>query len=119
MAEGLRVSYYLVEDDPAVADSLQALLLGAGHDAEVFSTAEQFIDRGPPRGDDTVVVDLGLPGLSGAVLLKWMTALADPPRIVVISGQSSGVIRREVDATFEVRVLRKPPADDWLTMIAG
>lgn len=117
---GRDVSFVIVEDDPAVADALQALLVGAGHDATVRSSAESLFSSAPPRGTDTVIVDLGLPGIGGAVLVAWLSALADPPRIIVISGKSSVTIERETRHLRPVQVLRKPPSADWLeAMTAG
>ena len=109
----------IVEDDNAVADSLDALLRGAGLETRVFQTAEGLIAAGPPSPHDTVVVDLGLPGISGSVVLAWLGALAAMPRIIVISGKSSKTIARETGHLPPFQVLRKPPAADWLDIIAG
>jgi FixJ family two-component response regulator len=109
----------IVEDDRAVADSLDALLRGAGHETRVFRSGEAMISAGPPRRGDTVVVDLGLPGISGSALLDWLNALAERPRLVVISGQSSGSIARQMAGVPPLTVLRKPPVEDWLKLITG
>lgn len=108
------MAYFIVEDDSAVADALQALLAGAGHHTRVFETAELLFASAPPGQSDTVVLDLGLPGISGSAVLGWLTALARPPRIIVISGKSSLHIERETGHLDAVRILRKPPAADWL-----
>ena len=113
------MAYIIIEDDRSVADALEALLQGAGGETRLFATAEGFIESGPPKPGDTVVVDLGLPGISGSMLLRWLLAMAEPPRIIVISGKSSAVIEREIGAVESYRVLRKPPAADWLEAIAG
>ncbi len=108
------MAFYIVEDDDAVADALQALLAGAGHETRVFASGEGFISAGPPGPGDTVVVDLGLPGISGSAVARWLSALSRPPRMVVISGKSSATIERETRSIASVKVLRKPPAADWL-----
>lgn len=111
------MAFYLIEDDAAVADALQALLLSAGHDVLVFGSAEAFLADGPPDSDDTVVVDLGLPGICGSTLVRWLRALREPPRIIVISGKSSSVIEREMADIPRLEVLRKPPQADWLQVM--
>jgi FixJ family two-component response regulator len=78
-----------------------------------------MIAAGPPGSTDTVVVDLGLPGISGSRLLAWLGALAVRPRVFVISGKSSGTIARETEHVPQFPVLRKPPAADWLDIIVG
>ncbi len=113
------MTFLIVEDDSAVADSLEALLRGAGHDTRVFRSGEEFIAAGPPAPADTVVVDLGLPGISGGEVIGWLHGLARKPRVIVISGKSSGTIARETGAHPGLAVLRKPPASDWLEVIAG
>lgn len=113
------MAFIIVEDDNAVADSLDALLRGAGLDTRVFPSAEDLIEAGPPGPDDTVVVDLGLPGISGAAVLAWLRALAEGPRVIVISGKSSGMIARETGHMPGFEILRKPPAANWLEIIAG
>lgn len=113
------MAFLIIEDDQAVADALEALLSGAGHETRVFASAEQLLAAGPPVSQDTVVVDLGLPGISGATLVRWLNALSTPPRVVVISGKSSSTIQRETSGFSTCRVLRKPPAADWLEAIAG
>ncbi|WP_210215586.1 response regulator [Mongoliimonas terrestris] len=113
------MTYFIVEDDPSVADALKGLLAAAGFDVRAYGSAEAFLKAGPPNGDDTVVIDLGLPGMSGAALLRHLGDRADPPRLVAISGKSSRVIEREMRGLNPVPVLRKPPAADWFEAIAG
>ncbi|WP_210272636.1 response regulator [Chthonobacter rhizosphaerae] len=113
------MAFLIVEDDAAVADALRGLLSAAGFEVRAFSSGEAFLLAGPPSGADTVVIDLGLPGVSGATLIQWLGALADPPRVVVISGKSSRLIEREIAGLSPVQVLRKPPAADWFEAIAG
>jgi FixJ family two-component response regulator len=113
------LAFIIVEDDTSVADSLDALLRGAGLETRVFTTGEALIEAGPPAPTDTVVVDLGLPGISGATVISWLEALAERPRVVVISGKSSGMIAREIGGMAGLNILRKPPASDWLSVIVG
>lgn len=113
------MAFYLIEDDAAVADALQTLLLSAGHDVLVFSSAEQFLADGPPDSEDTVIVDLGLPGICGSTLVRWLRALKESPRVIVISGKSSSMIEREMADIPRLEILRKPPQADWLSLMTG
>ena len=111
------VAFYLVEDDPAVADALKSLLTSAGHNVMAFGSAEAFLSDGPPAAEDTVVVDLGLPGISGSMLVRWLRALRTAPRVIVISGKASTAIEREMGDIPRLSILRKPPQADWLRAI--
>lgn len=113
------MGYYIVEDDTAVADALKALLSATGQDVRIFASAELLIETSVPGVGDTVIVDLGLPGMSGAELVQWLESLQPSPRVFLISGKSSRVIERETRSIPAVRVLRKPPQADWFETIAG
>jgi len=111
------VTIFIVEDDSAVADALSALVADEGVSVRVFPTAESFMAAGPPGSGDVVVVDLGLPGMTGRETLRWLRRLGDPPRTVVISGKSEREIQRETEGLGISGILRKPPSLDWLLAI--
>lgn len=111
--------FLIVEDDPAVADALESLLTGAGLDVRVFSTAEELIQDCVPRDDDTMIVDLGLPGMSGSELVRRLWKTGHAPKTIAISGKSSRTIARETEGLGNIRVLRKPPSADWLEAITA
>jgi len=56
---------FVVEHDPQVRASIQGLLKSAGLRSECFETAEQFLQRQPPRGPGCLIVNVSLPGISG------------------------------------------------------
>lgn len=99
---------HVVEDDAGVSDSLSLTLAALGHDVVAHRTAEALFAAPPPRGDDTVIVDLSLPGIQGAQVVRWLAELAAPPRIVVISGQSQGAIDHQLRGFPPLVLLRKP-----------
>ena len=99
---------HIVEDDTAVCDSLSLLLSESGCDVVSHVDAESFLAAAPPAADDMVFVDLVLPGISGAMLVRWLQSLKQPPRIVVMSGQSQRTIDLELHGLEHLRVLRKP-----------
>lgn len=87
--EGLLVLVHIVEDDPAVGDSLALLLAQIGHESRVYPDAESFFECHPPGADDTVIVDLGLPGLSGMQVVRWLASLKVPPKVIAITGTAA------------------------------
>ncbi len=104
----------VVDDEPGVRESLRMLL---ADECEVIPTdgvdaALRVIDAGAP---DLVLLDLGLPGRSGAELLDALSGRHDAPPVLVLSGSKS--IASAVDAMkrgaidyvtkpFEVEALR-------------
>lgn len=99
---------HVLEDDPAVCDSLRLLIEQLGHRVVTHQDAESFFGIGPPPADAVVIVDLGLPGLRGADVIRWLNGLEAPPRIVVISGESQVALDAHLRGLEIASVLRKP-----------
>src|SRR5215472_17345887 len=104
------MAIHLLEDDAGVNESLALLFAHFNVDVIRQNNAESLFRAKPPGADDVVFVDLKLPGVSGAEAIRWLQSLKEPPRIVVISGQSQGTIRSELAGMNVTRVLRKPLA---------
>ncbi|MEM1286979.1 MAG: response regulator [Pseudomonadota bacterium] len=98
----------IIEDDAAVCDAIRTFVTQLGHDAIAFEDAESFFAQDIPSGDDMVIVDIGLPGIDGVQVIRWLEALAEPPRILAITGQSQTVIRDFLSGSPTMDVLRKP-----------
>ena len=101
-------SVHIVEDDHAVSDSLVMLLRQLGRSAHAYPDAESFFAHGIPEPEETVVVDLGLPGMNGSKLIQWLQSLRQPPRIVVITGQPQAGLDRMMRGLAVPHVIRKP-----------
>jgi len=55
----------IVDDDHLMRRSLARLLRSAGFRAESFSSAEDYLDSGNHEGTSCIILDIGLPGMSG------------------------------------------------------
>jgi FixJ family two-component response regulator len=102
------LAIHILEDDPGVSDSLLTFLRGLGQDVVAYPDAESFFSTEPPGPDDTIIVDLLLPGISGARVIRWLQGLARPPRVIAISGQPQKAIEQQVRGLGIVEILRKP-----------
>jgi len=106
------MAIHVLEDDAGVNESLALLFAHFGFDVICHGNAESLFRGKPPGPDDIVFVDLKLPGVSGAEAIRWLKSLNDPPRVVVISGQSQAIIRSELAGLDVAGVLRKPLDQD-------
>ena len=95
-SSGLRI--LVVEDNPDTAESTATILRILGHAVEVASdglTALEVAEAGKP---DVVLLDLGLPGMNGYEVAKWLSSTRKgmKPLIVAVSGYGpdSGKPRR-------------------------
>lgn len=108
---------HIVEDDPGVSDSLRFLLQALGHDVVSHPDAESFFESAPPGARDVVIVDLGLPGIAGAHVIRWLQKLSPRPRIIAITGQAQKVIEDELRGLPMVQLLRKPLSGEALVSL--
>ncbi|WP_407048369.1 response regulator [Methyloraptor flagellatus] len=109
---------HVLEDDPGVSDSLRFLLQALGYEVRLHPDAESFFENPPPRPQDVVIVDLGLPGISGAQTIRWITSLREPPRVIAITGQSQKAIDDEMrDIVGPHHLLRKPLSGERLVAV--
>jgi len=76
----------LIDDDPAVLDSLQLYLERNGVKVSCFLTAEDFFVTVPvKRSFDCVVTDVRMPGRSGIDLVREMAAQGTTIRVILIT----------------------------------
>ncbi len=110
---------HVIEDDPGVSDSLMVLLHNNSFTVKAYPSAEAFFRENPPEPGDAVLVDLRLPGIDGASVIRWLQRLEKPPRILVISGQTQAEIESQLRGIKVAHVLRKPLSGDVLTKHLG
>lgn len=106
------MTVHILEDDPAVSESLAILLEQHGQETVAYPDAESLLAASPPSANDLVIVDLILPGISGVEAIQWLRELEDPPRIIVISGQSKNAINEQLRDISAPPVIRKPLTED-------
>ena len=85
----------LIEDDPALLTILKASLEYGGFKGESVGSGAEAIEAFRSRKFDAVLVDLGLPDIDGADLLRTLREISDVP-ILVVSGRGSE--RDKIDA---------------------
>ncbi len=84
MADKNRV--YIVDDDQAMRQSLQFLLESVDLEVRTFDSAEAFLDALDPEAIGCLVVDLRMPGMSGAVLQDQLTDRAPDLPVIMVTG---------------------------------
>jgi FixJ family two-component response regulator len=102
------LTFHVVEDDAAVADALVLMLHEFGHEAYAYADAETFLSSGAPSADDTVVIDLSLPGMGGADLVRHLRGGGASVRIVIISGQPQAWLDKQLEGLGVSDLIRKP-----------
>lgn len=98
-----------------MSDSLALILRNIGHTVISYPDAESLFKAQLPEARDAVIVDLSLPGIPGAQLVRWLLNLAAPPRVMVITGQSQGFIDHQLRGLTPTWLVRKPLDVDSIT----
>ena len=82
-------SVFIVDDDPAMRDSLTLMLRGAGFRARAFASADEFLANLPEDKSACVITDVRMPGVEGPELVKRLKALrGDSWPVIVITGHA-------------------------------
>lgn len=77
---------FVVDDDPAVRDSIAMLVRAEGLSARTFDSARSFLAGWEHREESCVIIDLRLPDLSGLELQERLAATADAPPVIFLTG---------------------------------
>jgi FixJ family two-component response regulator len=105
---------FVVEDDPSVREALAGLIRSAGWNVEVFVSAHEFLAHPRTDAPSCLVLDVGLPGLSGLDLQARMTQLNNDIPIVFITGHGDVPMSVRAMKAGAVEFLTKPFLDQDL-----
>ena len=87
---------FIVDDDPAVRETLSLLFTNAGYSVVRFAEGAAFLRAVKERNPVCIILDVHIPGKTGIDLLKELNAQDYPAPIFIMSGQ--GDIAMAVDA---------------------
>ena len=104
----------VVDDDVSVREALGGLIRSAGLRVETFATAEEFLAHPPPDAPGCLVLDIGLPDLSGLDLQKRMAEINLEIPIVFITGHGDVPTSVQAMKAGALEFLTKPFADQDL-----
>jgi FixJ family two-component response regulator len=99
---------FVVDDDPAVREALSGLIRSLGLRVKTFASAAEFLRQKPPAEPSCLVLDVGLPGLSGMDLQRELAASNRPFPIIFITGQGDIPMSVRAMKAGAVEFLTKP-----------
>ncbi|HYH42106.1 MAG TPA: response regulator [Burkholderiales bacterium] len=99
---------YIIDDDPAVLDSLVVLLGLQGFRTQPFPGADAFLDAWSAEWTGCVLVDLRMPGKSGLELQLAMAELGITLPVVMITAHGDVSAARAAFKSGAVDFLEKP-----------
>jgi FixJ family two-component response regulator len=109
-----RLLVSVVDDSESVRESLPDLLNEFGFAVEAFSSAEAFLASDAHSDTSCLILDVGLPGMSGPDLQQELTRRGNAIPIVFITAQGDTSLGPRLLARGAVACLLKPFSDDAL-----
>jgi two-component system response regulator TtrR len=104
---------FVIDNDPAVLASLEAILADAGYDVRCFSSTQDFLVHYHPSQVGCLLVDLKVPG---SELLERLQEAGSLLSVVIISGLVDSA--RQTGKAPAIPILIKPfEASTLLTMV--
>ncbi len=88
----------IIEDDQRIRELVTRVLSQSGYDVSGASTALDGLQQIVQGSPDAVVLDMGLPDLDGAELLKMIRAITDVPVVVATARSEDKDVIRTLDA---------------------
>ena len=104
----------VVDDSESVRESLPDLLEQAGFAVQAFSSAEEFLASDAAETTNCLILDVGLPGMSGPDLQQELSRRGNTVPIVFITAQGDKSLRPRLIAHGAVACLFKPFSDTVL-----
>jgi len=77
---------FVVDDDPAMRDSLAFMFTGTGLAVRTYASAEAFLAGLEPEADGCLILDLRMPGMNGHELHRRLNALGVQLPVIVLTG---------------------------------
>jgi FixJ family two-component response regulator len=110
---------FVVDDDPAVREALESLIVQAGWQAQVFESAKDFLRFPRASGPSCLLLDVNLPGLNGLELQSLIAGDRIEMPIIFITGHADVPMTVKAMKAGAVEFLTKPVAEDVLIDAIG
>ena len=104
----------VVDDSESVRESLPDLLLHSGFDVQAFASAEAFLASEAVAATSCLILDFGLPGMSGPDLQHELKRRGQDIPIIFITAQGDKSLRPLLVGRGAVACLFKPFSDTAL-----
>jgi len=109
-----QLTVYVVDDDPAIRDSISLSLSLRGYHISQFASAEDFLNAFDPAWMGCVVADIRMPGLSGLQLQSELATRGSNLPVVIVTGHGDVTSARAAFRGHAIDFLEKPFDDEQL-----
>lgn len=114
MSSSTERTVFIIDDDPDIRASMRRLLKTVGLHAELFATAQDFLQQKMPKGPSCVVLDMRLPGMSGLEVQRTLIETGMNIPIIFITAHGDIPMTVKAMKSGAVEFLTKPFRDQDL-----
>ena len=104
----------VVDDDPAVRDSLKFALETGGLRVETYADGRQLLNSGNLSNASCLVLDCKMPGLDGFAVMAELTARKMTLPVILMTAPLTEAVRQRARSAGAFDLLEKPMLDDAL-----
>jgi FixJ family two-component response regulator len=104
----------IIDDDQSVREATQCLVRSLGYRARVFSSAEEYLQSDGARDASCLIIDLHMPGMSGAELQDRLIADGQSIPIIFVTAYFEERTSAQAMSAGAYGFLRKPFNDESL-----
>jgi FixJ family two-component response regulator len=104
----------IVDDDEPVREALSSVLKAAGFSVNSFNSGEEFLNSSQFDETACLILDIRLPGMSGAELQKAISEAENRVPIIFVTAHGDAALRYLLMKAGAVDFLNKPVRSDVL-----
>jgi len=105
---------FVIDDDPALRDSLRWLIESLQYPVETFESAQEFLDSYECGKPGCLLLDVRLPGMSGLQLQKKLNEMQADLPVIIITGHGDVPMAVRALQAGAMHFLEKPFRDQEL-----
>src|SRR5687768_3218406 len=110
----MSVTVFVIDDDQAARESLQAMVKAKGYEVRGFSSPEEFLSGYQPDWTGVIVTDVRMPGMSGIEFLQRIKSQNISLPVIVITGYADVAMAVQAMKAGAETFLEKPCQDQEL-----
>jgi FixJ family two-component response regulator len=107
-------SISVVDDDESIRESLRGLMRSIGFSANIFASAEEFLNSDHLRKTDCLILDVRMPGMNGLELQRQLMVSRREIPVIFITAHGDEEARARALEEGAVAYLFKPFSEDAL-----
>jgi DNA-binding NtrC family response regulator len=122
MAETMKTSIFVVDDEPVIAQTLAVILQNANFQARAFSDPQEALDAATASTPALLLSDVVMPGMTGIKLAIAMRKKCRGCKVLLFSGQAktAELLTEAAKEGHDFELLLKPVhPKDLLAKLAG